>query len=84
MVKDTGSRYFEGAYFVLRSDLSNSTRENDMMSEARKMIDAYTPGANSVQAAFSAKRSRLPYAVAIAVLSVAFISVLTALIAVCA
>ncbi len=44
MVKETGSRYFDSAYFVLRCDLPNSSREADMVAEAQRMIAAYEPG----------------------------------------
>ncbi len=42
MVKDTGSRYFDSAYFVIKSDIPPSCKDSDMLSEAHKMIDAYT------------------------------------------
>ncbi len=42
MVKDTGSRYFDCAYFVLKHDLPESSSESDMLAEAHRMIDAYT------------------------------------------
>ncbi|MBQ9922032.1 MAG: hypothetical protein IJO52_07585 [Clostridia bacterium] len=42
MVKDTGSQYFDSAYFVIKSDLPQSCKDSDMLSEAHRMIDAYT------------------------------------------
>ncbi len=39
MVKDTGSEYFDSAYFVLRSDLPAFCKESDMIAEARRMIE---------------------------------------------
>ncbi|MBQ8249163.1 MAG: hypothetical protein IJY93_04680 [Clostridia bacterium] len=42
MVKDTGSRYFDSAYFVIKSDIPPSCKDSDMLTEAHKMIDAYT------------------------------------------
>ena len=41
MVKDTGSRYFDSAYFVIKSDVPPSCKDSDMLTEAHKMIDAY-------------------------------------------
>lgn len=41
MIKETGSRYFDSAYFVLRCDLPTACRESDMLAEARRMIAAY-------------------------------------------
>ena len=42
MVKDTGSRYFDSAYFVIKSDLPSSCKDSDMLLEAHKLIDAYS------------------------------------------
>ncbi len=39
MVKDTGSEYFDSAYFVLRADLPAFCKESDMITEARRMIE---------------------------------------------
>ncbi len=43
MVKDTGSRFFECAYFVLKQDLPKNSRESDMIAQAHSIIDAYIP-----------------------------------------
>ena len=40
MVKDTGSKYFDSAYFVIKHDLPSSSLESDMLAEAHRMIDA--------------------------------------------
>ncbi len=40
MVKDTKSRCFDAAYFVLKGDLPQGTSEADMLSEANRVIDA--------------------------------------------
>lgn len=40
MVKDTGSKYFDSAYFVIKHDLPKGSRESDMLAEAHRMIDA--------------------------------------------
>lgn len=50
MVKDTGSRYFDCAYFVLRHDLPQNSRESDMLAEAHRMIDAYIPDGQALAA----------------------------------
>ena len=50
MVKDTGSRYFESAYFVLRQDLPKGSRESDMLAQAHRMIDAYIPDGEALAA----------------------------------
>ena len=42
MVKDTGSPYFDSAYFVIKSDAPISCKDSDMLAEAHKMIDAYS------------------------------------------
>ena len=42
MVKDTGSPYFDSAYFVIKSDIPASCKNSDMLTEAHKMIDAYS------------------------------------------
>lgn len=42
MVKDPCSRYFDTAYFVVKSDLPKSTKSSDMLTEAHRMIGAYT------------------------------------------
>ncbi len=39
MVKDTGSPYFDSAYFVLKCDLPASGRDTDIIAEAKRMID---------------------------------------------
>lgn len=53
MVKDTGSRYFDSAYFVIKHDLPQNAANSDMLTEAHKMIGAYAsnlqPGAVSSQ-----------------------------------
>ena len=41
MVKDPGSRYFDTAYFVVKSDLPKSTKSTDMLTEAHRMIGEY-------------------------------------------
>ncbi len=41
MVKDTGSPYFDSAYFVIKSEIPNSCRDSDMLTEAHKMIERY-------------------------------------------
>ena len=45
MVKDTGSQFFDSAYFVIKSDLPPSARDSDMLAEAHRMIDACVPEA---------------------------------------
>ncbi len=42
MVKDTNSRYFESAYFVIKSDLQPSAKNTDMLSEAHRLIADYS------------------------------------------
>lgn len=42
MVKDTGSRYFDSAYFIVKCDLPGSCGEVDMLSEAHRMIESYS------------------------------------------
>ncbi len=42
MVKDTNSRYFESAYFVIKSDLPISAKNSDMLSEAHRLIADYS------------------------------------------
>ena len=39
MVKDTGSKYFDTAYFVMRSDLNSGISETEMINEAGRMIE---------------------------------------------
>ena len=41
MVKDTGSPYFDSAYFVIKSGIPSSCRDSDMLTEAHKMIERY-------------------------------------------
>ena len=38
MVNRPGSRYFESAYFVLKSGLPRSVRERDMLREAELLV----------------------------------------------
>jgi len=71
MVKDTGSRYFEGAYFVLRSEIADSVRESEMISEAEQIIGSCTD--MPIGIARKAKSSNKPYKIAIAILSSALI-----------
>lgn len=48
MVKDTGSRYFDSAYFVIKHDLPQGAHESDMLAEAHRMIDACEIKENSL------------------------------------
>ena len=66
MVKDTNSKYFDSAYFVLRNDLEPSAKDSEMMSEARRMIGSYAPhrGAAAYPSARQRKR-RISAALAI-------------------
>ena len=77
MVKDTGSKYFEGAYFVLRSELPGSVRESEMISEAQRMIGSYAE--HPVGISYKANKTRKPYIAAIMLLSAALVIALTAL-----
>ena len=40
VIKDTGSRYFDTAYFVLKRDLPESGSDTDMLAEANRMLDS--------------------------------------------
>ena len=52
-IKDTGSRYYEEAYFVLRPGVSEfSAAQGDMISEAVRIAD------ESMDSAMTAKRRR--------------------------
>ena len=42
MVKDTNSRYFESAYFVIKSGLPSSAKSADMLAEAHRLIADYS------------------------------------------
>lgn len=39
MVKETNSPYFDSAYFVIKSGISQAHRESDIISEANRMIE---------------------------------------------
>lgn len=41
MVKDTESPYFDSAYFVIKSDISATHRESDILTEANRMLESY-------------------------------------------
>ena len=43
VIKETGSPYFDAAYFVLRCDLPKSAKDSDMMTEAHRMIENCSP-----------------------------------------
>ena len=58
MVKDTGSQYFDSAYFVIKSDLPKSCKDSDMLSEAHRMIDAYTKENKIVQPQVISRKKR--------------------------
>ena len=53
MVKDTGSRYFDSAYFVIKHDLPQNSRESDMLAEAHRMINACNLNENTAEKALS-------------------------------
>ena len=38
LVKDLGSQYFESAYFVIKGDLSEVSKDSDMLAEAHRII----------------------------------------------
>ena len=58
MVKDTGSEYFDSAYFVLRCDLPAFSGESDMIAEARRMIEGAEKCAPTAVPQTKAKRHR--------------------------
>ena len=70
MVKETGSRYFDSAYFVLRSDLPPSCRDTDMLAEARRMIAACDDEKTAVQALPKKKMNKRTAAVLSVLLAV--------------
>ena len=37
-VKDTGSKYIDSAYFILKSDLPHNVCDRDMLREAERLI----------------------------------------------
>ncbi len=39
MVKDTKSKYFDAAYFVLKKDIPQACSSSDILSEANRIID---------------------------------------------
>ncbi len=43
VVKETGSPYFDCAYFVLRCDLPESPKDSDILREANRMIESCIP-----------------------------------------
>ncbi len=43
VIRETGSPYFDAAYFVLRCDLPKSAKDSDMMTEAHRMIENCSP-----------------------------------------
>ena len=77
MVKDTGSKYFEGAYFVLRSELPQAVRESEMLTEAKHMVDSYN--GTALPADHRAKSTVRTCIAIIAVLSAALLAALAAL-----
>ena len=77
MVKDTGSKYFEGAYFVLRSEMPVNVRESEMINEARQMLGACTDGTMGI--AYKAHKPLKPYIITIILLGTALAATLTAL-----
>lgn len=38
LVKDTKSRYFDSAYFVIKGDLPEASTDSDMLAEAHRII----------------------------------------------
>ncbi len=78
MVKDTGSKYFEGAYFVIRSELADNVRESEMITEANNMLGSYT----SIPTGIRSKSGnwKKPYIITIAILSAALFAAVAALI----
>ena len=70
MVKDTGSKYFDSAYFVLRNDLPPLSGENDMINEARRMIEGAGEGCLN---AVSGKKSKHAYAILIPCIAILFV-----------
>ena len=40
VVKNTGSRYFEEAHFILRSGISQRGEENEFLNEARRIVSS--------------------------------------------
>ncbi len=47
VIRETGSPYFDAAYFVLRCDLPKSAKDSDMMTEAHRMIENCSPRAEA-------------------------------------
>lgn len=43
VIKETGSPYFDCAYFVLRCDLPDTAKESDMLKEAGRLIGNCVP-----------------------------------------
>lgn len=58
MLKDTGSRYFDSAYFILRSELPRSCSEQDMLREAQHIVDGCVPEPFSATEPMIKSRSR--------------------------
>lgn len=80
MVKDTGSPYFDSAYFVLKCDLPASGRDTDIIAEARRMIEcASSDGIRTVTA--PPKKTSHSAAAWLAVCSLALFFVCAALLA---
>ena len=65
MVKDTGSPYFDSAYFVIKSEIPSSCRNSDMLAEAHKMIERYEKEEQkeTIQQRKASKKHRLGTAV---------------------
>lgn len=79
MVKDTGSKYFDTAYFVMRSDLAANITETDMINEAGRMIDSCMTERSVTQPKRTGSKLR---SVAIVSAAVAILSVFVGIIAV--
>ncbi len=42
-LRDTGSRYFDSVYFILKSDLPPGLHESDMLRAAKSIVDGEVP-----------------------------------------
>lgn len=75
LVKETNSKYFDSAYFVLRSDVPSSARDSDMLAEAHRMIDSYNAERSS---SHTKKKLKAGTAVMITVLCLALAALIAA------
>ena len=86
VVRETGSPYFDCAYFVLRCDLPEKVGESDILKEARRLIESCGENRPSLQDNVSAERPHRAVrrkAVTLLIAFAAFIPVLAVALLLC-